>query len=508
MNPNTRIIVNTSVQYVKAIINILLSLYATRIILHELNIGDYGIYSVVAGVVGALGYLTNALVVTTQRYLSFHQGAHNTEKVRETFFSSVFIHAALSLLFFTILLWAEDLIIDKFLIIPSSRICATHHVYLATIIMLIATIIVSPFKAMLISHENIIYISVVEIADAFLKLGIALTLIFVNTDKLVFYAYSMTSVIVINLCAFMVYVFYKYEESHIKDIRHTISFQSISQLISFAGWTFYGMIAGVCQTQGTSVLFNRFFGTAANAAYGLATQVNGAVRFVSTSILNAMNPQIMKAEGNNDRNRMLSLAAKESKYSTAMMTIISIPVIIEMPSILVFWLKEVPEHTALLCRAQMLAFLFDQLTLGLHTANQATGKIRTFSIMTFTPKIAYLLFAWLILRYTHSIEIVMVFFISIEIIVAISRIPYLHYSTGLDMSMYISKVFLPLLPLCITSFFVSWTITKYVDIPFRFITTLLVSGACSIGVLARFTLSDSERNYIVNLIKARRKHDN
>ena len=71
MSPTKRIIVNTLAQYTRAILNIGLSLYSTRLVLETLNVNDYGIYSLVASVVGILGYLTNALVVTTQRYLSY-----------------------------------------------------------------------------------------------------------------------------------------------------------------------------------------------------------------------------------------------------------------------------------------------------------------------------------------------------------------------------------------------------------------------------------------------------
>ena len=78
MEPAKRIIINTIAQYTKAIINICLSLYSTRLILHALNVSDYGIYSVVGGVVAMLGFLTNALVITTQRYISYYHGAGRT----------------------------------------------------------------------------------------------------------------------------------------------------------------------------------------------------------------------------------------------------------------------------------------------------------------------------------------------------------------------------------------------------------------------------------------------
>ena len=57
MNPQRRIFINTTAQYVKAFINICLSLYTVRLILNILGQSDYGIYSLIASVVSMLGLL-------------------------------------------------------------------------------------------------------------------------------------------------------------------------------------------------------------------------------------------------------------------------------------------------------------------------------------------------------------------------------------------------------------------------------------------------------------------
>ena len=80
MNASQRIIVNTIAQYTKAIISILLSLFSTRLVIDALNVRDYGIYVLVGGIVGILGYFTNAMVVTTQRYLSYCYGCRNHQE--------------------------------------------------------------------------------------------------------------------------------------------------------------------------------------------------------------------------------------------------------------------------------------------------------------------------------------------------------------------------------------------------------------------------------------------
>ena len=54
-----RIAVNTSAQYIRTGLNVILSLYATRLVLSALGQSDYGIYTVIAGVVSMLAFLTN-----------------------------------------------------------------------------------------------------------------------------------------------------------------------------------------------------------------------------------------------------------------------------------------------------------------------------------------------------------------------------------------------------------------------------------------------------------------
>ena len=510
MSPTKRIIVNTLAQYARAILNIGLSLYSTRLVLEALNVDDYGIYSLVAGVVGILGYLTNALVVTTQRYLSFYHGSGDIGHVRRVFANSLLIHVLVTLAVGSVLFALRGLIMNgTTLNIAAERLQAAAYVYDITVLMLLVTIITSPFKALLIARENIVYISIVEVADGILRLLLALALFVIGGDKLIAYAIGMGGILVINLLAYMGYVFTKYEESHFPLSRAIIDKPIISKLLGFAGWTTYGMTSTICQTQGLTVVFNHFFGTAINAAFGLGMQVNGAVRFVSTSVLNAMNPQIMKAEGNGDRQKMLVLAGKESKFSTALMMVLAVPILIEMPDILDFWLrnKNVPEHTCLFCRAMILAFLIDQTTLGLHAANQATGIIRTYSLLMYTPKILIVPVSWAMLACGMSVASVMWLFVGVELMVAVARIPFLKVTAGLSIRQYFQKVLLPLVPQLLVASLVTLTIVALFHFPLRFLVTLPVSILVSLAALWFFTLDHDERQYAIRIITSRFRHD-
>ena len=502
MEPVKRIIVNTIAQYTKAIINIGFSLYSTRLVLDALNLNDYGIYALVLGITGILGYLTNAFIVTTQRYLSFYIGKGDYTYVKKIFGNSLLIHIAMGVLFLVLLLLIEDLLINHYLNIEPQRRHAAGIVYFIMTGMLFFSIVSSPFKALLVTHENIVYISIVEVIDGFLKLLLALSLMVVNADKLIVYSMGMAAILLMNFLAFAIYVLMCYPESRVGLLgwvqRDKVC---VRQLLSFAGWTMYSMVASICQTQGTSIVLNKFFGTAMNGAYGVGMQVYGAVRFVSTSVLNAMNPQLMKQEGKGDREKMLSLAGKESKFSTALMMVVAIPLMVEMDSILSVWLKEVPAYTNLFCSGLMIAFLLDQLTLGLHAANQATGKIKWYTIIMSTSKILYIPFSVAALTMGGSVESVMIIYITIELVMALFRIPFMKHLVDLNMWKYVKEVIWPLIPLCVVVLTVTLLLSRCVTVQYGFLLVVFIGMLVGVCAMWGFCLSKGERQYVTNFIK-------
>ena len=72
---NKRILKNTLFLYCRMIIVLLVSLYATRVILNVLGVTDYGIYNVVAGFVSLFAFLNATLSSSMQRFYNFQIGS-------------------------------------------------------------------------------------------------------------------------------------------------------------------------------------------------------------------------------------------------------------------------------------------------------------------------------------------------------------------------------------------------------------------------------------------------
>lgn len=498
MEQPKRIFINTIAQYVKAIINTCLSLYTVRLILSSLGQSDYGIYSLVAGIVAMLGFVINAMVITTQRYLSYYQGKQDYDRLCKYFSNSFALHLIIGSIASILLFLLKDYLCGHFLNIAEERRYAAGIVYTMTVLMLMISFISTPFKAALIAHENIVYISIIEIIDGFMKLSLAVVLLDLQADKLIVYSFIMMCIYLFELLAFSIFSIKKYGECRPTMFLKDFDTKIIRELGGFAKWTTYGMGAVLLRTQGLSVLFNKFFGTVLNASYGIALQVFGAVSFISSSLINAMNPVMMRYEGQNNRLKTLRIAEQESKFTIAMMSLFFIPLIIEMDEILRLWLKEVPPSTAFLCRCLLVSFLVDQSTYGLNSVNQAIGRIRNYTLLMYTPKLLFLPVAFGILYSGYDIGIIMLLFILIELLVAMMRLPYTQIHAGLNIKEYCRNVFMRLFPMIGITACASWLVST-ANLHFRLIYVCATSFIIGCTLIWLTVLTKKERDTITDI---------
>ncbi len=500
MNSNTRLIVNTLAQHIRTIVNIVLSLYSTRIVMQALGISDYGIYMLVASIVSLLSYISNTLIVTTQRFLSFSTGAGNSEEAKRIFSNSYIIHwvlgIAVAVAFFSLTGWLFDSIFN----IPLGKTEESIVVYYLVIATVVITFISSPFRALLISHENIVYISTVDVLDGILKLALVFSLFLVDSWRLPLYALILASVMLFNLAMLAGYSLLHYEESCIVPNPKEWDKAVCRKLIGFAIWTVYGMACTYLRAQGIAVIINRVLGTLGNAAFGIALQVHGSIQFLSAAVLNAVAPQIIKSEGEGDRQHAIHLTLTASKFNFLLLAMAAIPLIAEVPNLLQLWLHEVPAHAVFFCRMLLLISLCDQTTIALGTLNQAVGQIRNYTLVTFTVKILCIPAGILCIHFGIDVSSVMFCYLFFELLAAIIRIPFLIHTAGLQLVDYLNKVMLKVMLPVIAMCAGTWLVCSLLPSTYwRFLVTGLVSCSCGVAVIWLSSMNHSEKKLILHL---------
>lgn len=499
MNSSTRVIVNTTAQYAKTFVNIILTLFSARLILEALGVTDFGLYSLLAGVTSMLAFATNALASTTQRFLSYHQGKSCIEQQKDIFANSFYIQLSLGLLTLVVLLALTPFLFDGILNVPTERVEAAQWTYVIVAIILFVTFLCTPYRAILISHENIVYITIIDIIDGILKVVLAVALFHISYDRLIGYALFLLSIQVFNLMSIAIYAIKKYEECSIPSARR-IHKKYIKDISSYAGWNIYSVGCVMGRTQGIAILINHFFGAAVNAAYGLGFQIAGYVNFMSESLMNAIRPQIVRAEGEGNRERMLWLSEIASKFSFYLLSCLAIPCIFEMETLLTLWLGKVPEYAVLFCRMVLIASIVDSLTCGLGMANQAIGNIKQYSLAVNSVKLLTLPATLICIKVGFPILGIAVCYVSFEFLCAMIRLPFVKKNGGLDVVRFVKNVFAKdVIPFSVFVI-ITAVLATYLNFAFSFILTFAIAMPIYIVTIYLFGITEVEREIINSIL--------
>lgn len=376
---NKRIAKNTLMLYVKMGVMMLVSLYTSRVVLQTLGVDDFGIYNVVGGVVVLFSFLNTAMLSATQRFLNFELGKKDLVQVGRVFSMSMTVHFVIAGI---VLILAETLglwFLNSELNIPDERMVAANWVYQFSVASTLLGIMLVPYNATIIAYERMAFYAWTSILKALLLLGIVYLLVIGNTDKLVLYAGLVFAVNALMQVVYIVYCRCAFPQTAIyKPFRDKKLFR---ELISFSGWSLLGGVADVCNSQGINMVMNIFCGVVVNAAMGIANQVYGAVSQFVFSFQTAFKPQIVKKFAANEREELLSLVFRASRFSFFLMFILTLPICLNVEFILSVWLDDVPVFTSEFVQLLLVYSLISALSAPLWMLIQADGKIRRYQIV-------------------------------------------------------------------------------------------------------------------------------
>ncbi len=500
MNSSSRVILNVVIQYIRTFLSVIIALYTSRVIIDALGEVDFGIYSLLAGIVFMLSFIQSSLSSTTQRFLSFHAGNNDIEKQKSFFQNSLFIQISSALFLVLVLAAIMPLLFNGFLNIPDERIQASIYVYVMLLFILMMMLFSTPYLAVLIARENMLYMSIVLLLVSILKVPIAISLYYIGGDRLVAYLAMLLAVQVLEFILLFVYCRKKYFETQDVSLK-SFDWSIIKEIFSFMGWSIYSTFCVVGRTQGVAIVLNKFFGSAVNASYGIAFQVSGQLGFLSSSIHNAIKPILVRYEGAGERDMMLRMSEIMSKFSYLLLLSIAIPVVLEMPILLDLWLKEVPEHAVIMCQYIIIANVVDQLTSGLGFANEAVGKLKPYALIVSTTKILTIPLVIIALYTRSNIELVMCAILLIEFLCAMLRLPVLSKQAGLSIICFSKNVFIPIILPSISAISLCIAFVYYIDWQYRFLFTTLISLSVVFITTYLLSLDKVEREIIREMTK-------
>jgi O-antigen/teichoic acid export membrane protein len=429
-----------------------LGILSVRIILAALGETNYGIYSLVAGVVGMLGILQGTLSTSSMRFMAHSLGSNDEKLIAQTFNTTLYLHfiIGIGVVFFIEL---GGFFMFKYLLnIPVDKINDAKIVFHFMTFTTFVAIIAVPYDAVINSHENLIFLSLIDVMGALLKLGVAISLTFCRYNLLITYGFLLMLIQV-----FIRFIKQRYSIKHYKeckiDLNSGINKYLAKSILSFTTWNLFGSIAAMSVTQLRSILLNLFFGVGLNAANGIAMQVSSQVNAVSSSMTRALNPQLVKSEGGGYRSKMLNLTILSTKYSVFLFSLLAIPVILEMPYLFRIWLKKIPDFSIIFSRLILVGLLIDKFTFEITTAIRAVGKIRNFQIAETILTLLNIPVSYILFKLGYPPYTIYIVTILIGTFASIIRFYFAKKITCMNIKDFVNRSIVPILiPILISSF--------------------------------------------------------
>ena len=497
---NKRIAKNTLLLYVRMLFTMAVSLFTSRVILNTLGVEDYGIYNVVGGIVTMFSVLSGSLSSSISRFITFELGKGNTVRLKTIFSTGVNIQLGMSVLIIIIAEAVGIWFLNTKMNIPTDRMVAANWVFQCAILTFVLNLLSVPYNAAIIAHEKMsafAYISVVEVS---LKLIIVYMLMISPFDRLKTYA-----VLLLLVGAVIRFIYGYYCKRHFEECTYHFILDKpiLKEMTGFAGWNFLGNGAYMLNTQGVNILMNLYFGVAVNAARGVATQVDAALKQFVNNFTTAVNPQITKSYAQGDLDYMHILVCRSAKFSAFLMMFFAVPIILETNTILTIWLKTVPDYAVIFLQWIIISSFMDTvLANSLVTSMFATGKIKRYQIIVTTVGCLVFPLSWIAFKLGFEPQVGYILYFIIYTILLFVRLYLLKDMVKLPVMMYIREVLYKLAPVIVVGFAIPGILILTMDAGwFRLILVCLLSVLVTAASEYFIGLSNKEKDFVAEKIK-------
>ena len=499
---NKRIAKNTMYMYIRFFVTLLIGLYTSRLVLAILGVSDYGLYSVVAGVLAMFTFISSSLGQATARFLNYEMGKPDGN-INRIFNINVSAHVVMAILILVVGELGGLFYIYNYLNVEAEKIPDAVFCFQTALIVSCLGIINTPYSSLFMAKERFGFLSLVDILNTLVRLGLILLLQYATGNVLRLYALIMVITTVNTFIIFHIVSQKKWPD--IIKFRFVRGWNNYKEVLSFGWWNLLSTMAQTARSSGSDMIINAFCGTAINGAYAISRTVSRYATTVTSYFDSASIPQITKAYSAGEEQRYTYLVNKIGRITLLLYALIFFPVWIELDFILHIWLKDVPEGVLLLTKLNLILAYVSVTSGGIVTLINATGRIMWFKIVISLFFLLCLPIGYLLLKNGQPYYVMLVLFIVADIFHRIVQFIMVRKLLSFDILSYIKEAYVrPGIVIVIMTVLVS-VYEKYclVTAPVVKLAVILLC-LCLTATLCFFVgLRKGERSRIVGMLKRR-----
>lgn len=503
-SPNARIAKNTIFMYIRLFTTMLVGLYTSRVVLLTLGVSDYGLYSVVGGVLAMFTFISGSLMGATSRFFNVEMGKPDGN-VNRVFNINFVLHLTLAIIVFVLAEVVGLWYIYNKLNIDPGKFTDAVIVYQIAIITSCIGVVNAPYASLFSAFERFGFLATFDIVNVFIRLGCVVLLQFTGSYALICYSIIMS---LTTLNAFVVYHWIAARDwPEIIRLKFVRGWHNYKEVLVFSNWNLLATAALMARSTGADLIINSFFGTAVNGAFAISKTVNNYVVSFSSNFDSASGPQIVQSFSAGDTARCNYIVNKLGRFSLLLFEVVIFPLYIELDLILQLWLKEVPEGVLLFCQLNLILAAVSLTCGGIIQVINASGKIKWFKIVGGIIAFLCILASYVLCANGAPAYTMIIIFTIADVVNRFIQLIMMNKIIGFDSMMYVREAyFKPLVIAMIMSGCIYGYSLLAIDIlAVRFlaiILCLLLSG----GLVYTIGLTKGEKKKVVSIIKNKIGH--
>ena len=493
-NTNKAIAINSIILYARMGINTILALFTTRYALLALGIADYGLFSVLGGIISFMGIFNTIMLSTCNRFIAVAIGKGDIRNINKTFNVNLTIFLACALILIILATTIGNWYVRNKINYtgPQENVLL---VYYFSVFGAILSTLGTPYNGLLVAKERFFLFSFVDVVLHIIRFGVVISLVYFFDNKLFIYTILQSLTIATPTIVYWLYCKHKFPE--ITRFHFVKDKSAYTETLTFSGWVGVGAIAVVVRNQAAALLVNAFFNTLMNTALGIANSLNHYVTLFANSLTQPMQPQITKSYAAGDYARTDILLATSIKLSFLLMLFIGIPFFMDAEWLIHLWLGQVPDYAVNFTLLLIIDNIVLSFNSGISLVLFADGRIKLYQILINTLRVMAVVTAYFILQAGTQPEALFVTYIVFSVMIVFTTQWCLKKTLNYNIKHLLVKAYVPSL-LTLVCTLPILLIPKTIIPPVR----ISISMVYYLFILVFIGLNKKERKFVYKKIQS------
>jgi len=437
MGYNSQIVKNTLISYFQIMVTTIVGVVSSRLVLQALGVSDFGLYNVVGGIISLFAIISNAMTMTSIRYLSFEIGKQKGN-VNKVFNISNVLHIGTAIVVIVILETIGLFYVLNYLKIEPGKESDALFVFQISCLISFLSIINIPFKSVFVACEKFTSIAVIEIIGSLMKLAAIAPLFLIEGNGLRIYAVAMLAAISFTFVIYHVLAIKRWPQ--ITSWNLVTSLGEYKAQISYSNWSMLNTASLAARSYGSDILINLFFGTVLNAAFAITRSVQGFSELLSQNFSKVAFPKVVKSMGDHHMEEALGTIYFIGRCNLLLLELSFFCIYVELDFLLHIWLgSHVPYGSLVFCKLILWIALLAGTGGGLYQFVKANGRLQEYNIITAVFYLSGLPISFFLYRAGSPYYMILVIFLVMEFCCRIAQLVMLKKVFNFDVIRFMKE---------------------------------------------------------------------